>query len=211
MLKKIIPFILISFFLLSCSQTSRDIFNPEVAKSFKTENIESPFFWDPMAKVQLVIYSDFQCPACIRFENTIGTKLIKDYAETSKIGLTYKNYPLNIHKNAPEDALAAMCAHEQNKYKEFAVNMYALEEQKAWLIVSKEDRQWVATKSWLDLNKFNKCVLEWRYVAKIQKDMEEWNQIWLRWTPSVYANWTLLDYSSEEDFFKIIDWLIQSK
>lgn len=211
MLRKTIPLILISFFLLSCSQVPRDIFDPEVAKSFKTKDIESPFFWDSNEKVQLVIYSDFQCPACIRFENAIGLKLLNDYALSNKIGLTYKNYPLNIHKNAPEDALAAMCAHEQDMYKEFALNMYSLEEEKNWLILTTEDRQWIATKSWLDLNKFNQCILEWRYVEKIKKDMAEWNQIWLKWTPSVYVNGTLLDFANEEDFFKIIDWLINSK
>lgn len=208
MLKKILPIVLVSFFLLSCSQ-QRDIFDTETAKTFITKDIESPFFWDSQAKIQLVIYWDFQCPACIRFENAIGIKLLNDYALTNKIGLTYKNFPLNIHKNAPEDALAAMCAHEQDKYKEFATNMYALEEEKSWLILTKEDRQWVATKSWLDLTKFNQCVLEWRYVEKIMKDMTEWEKIGLQWTPSVYANWTLINYKDEQGFFSIVENLIK--
>lgn len=210
MFKKITILIFTCFYLFWCTQ-QRDIFNEEVAKSFKTKDIESPFFWDSNAKVQLVIYSDFQCPACIRFENTIGLKLLNEYALINKIGLTYKNYPLNTHKNAPEDALAAMCAHEQDKYKDFAVNMYKIEEEKDWLILTTEDRQWIATKSWLDLDKFNQCMFEWRYVEKIKKDMVEWDQIWLEWTPSAYVNWTLLEYTNKEDFFKIIDWLIQSK
>lgn len=208
MLKKILPIVLVSFFLLSCWQ-QRDIFDSETAKTFKTKNIESPFFWDSKAKVQLVIYGDFQCPACIRFENAIWDKLLTEYALTNKIGLTYKNFPLNIHKNAPEDSLAAMCAHEQNKYKDFAVNMYTLEEEKNWLILTSEDRQWVAQKSWLDLPKFNQCVLEWRYVDKIIKDMAEWEKIWLQWTPSIYANWTLVSYDSTDNFFKIVDGLIK--
>lgn len=208
MLKKILLIVLVSFFLLSCWQ-QRDIFNEETAKTFINKNIESPFYWDLQAKVQLVIYSDFQCPACIRFESAIGNKLLNDYALTNKIGLTYKNFPLNIHKNAPEDALASMCAHEQDKYKEFAINMYSLEEEKNWLILTLEDRQWVAQKSGLDMTKFNQCVLEWRYVDKIKQDMIDWEKIWLQWTPSVYANGTLINYTDEENFFKIIDSLIK--
>lgn len=209
MLKKIIPVILISLFLLSCSVQQRDIFNEETAKTFINKDISSPFFWDSNSKVQLEIYWDFQCPACIRFENAIWLKLLKDYALTNKIGLTYKNYPLSSHKNAPEDALAAMCAHEQWKYKDFAINMYSLEEEKNWLILTTEDRQWVAQKSWVDLDRFNQCVTEWRYVNKIKQDMADWDKKWLEWTPSIYANWILMQYNSIEDFFKIIDSLLK--
>lgn len=208
MLRKIIPLVLVSFFLLSCSQ-QRDIFNAETAKTFITKDIQSPFFWDPQAKVQLVIYSDFQCPACIRFESAIGIKLMDEYAITNKIWLTYKNFPLNIHINAPEDALAAMCAHEQDKYKEFAVNMYALEEEKNWLLLTIVDRQGVATKSGLDINKFNQCVTDWRYVEKIKQDMAEWIKIWLEWTPSVYSNGKQIVFKDETGFFEILDNLIK--
>jgi len=208
MLKKIFVIIFASFILISCSE-QRNIFNEQTAKNFKNQNIESPFYWDPLAKVQLMIFSDFQCPACINFEKNIWEKILKDYALTNKIWFTFKNFPLNIHPNAPEDALAWLCAHEQNKFKEFATNMYTLEDEKKWLRLTKEDRQWVAKKSWLDISKFNQCVLEWRYVDKIKQDMAEWEKIWLLWTPSVYANWKLIELSSPESFYTILDWLIK--
>ena len=207
MAKKSLILLSLSFFLLSCWQT-RDIFNEETAKTFIQKDISSPFFWDPKAKVQLIAFWDFQCPACILFEKAIWEKLLKEYALTNKIWLTYKNFPLSIHKNAPEDALAAMCAHEQWKYKEFATWMYALEDEKKWLLLTKEDRQWVAKVAWLDVASFDKCVLEWRYVDKIKQDMSLWEKMWLQWTPSVYANWQLISFDSVESFFNIIDQLL---
>ena len=208
MFKKFLIITFISFSLLSCSE-QRDIFNEQTAKNFKNQNIESPFFGNPNAKIQLTIFSDFQCPACIRFEKTIWTKLLNEYAITNKIWLTYKNFPLNIHINAPEDALASMCAHEQNEFIAFASKMYAQEEEKQWLRINNEDRQNIAKSVWIDIVEFNQCVLDWRYVNKIKQDMLDWEKLWLRWTPSVYANGKLIGFNSEESFYTILDWLIK--
>jgi protein-disulfide isomerase len=207
MTKKILILLSISFFLFSCTK-ERDILNDSSNSTYIQKNIDSPFFWNPSSKVQLIAFGDFQCPACIFFEKEIGERLLKDYALTNKIWITYKNFPLSIHKNAPEDSLAAMCMHEQWKYKDFAVKMYALEDLKKWLIVSKEDRQNVAKEAWADLVKFNQCVTEWRYIDKIKEDMKIWEKMWLLWTPSVYANWQIINFDSVESFFKIIDQLL---
>lgn len=207
-MKKLILFFIISFLLISCSQ-ERNILNPDSTNTFKNINIDSPFYWDPNSKVQLIIFSDFQCPACINFEKNIWEELINNYALTNKVGLTYKSFPLDIHVNAPEDALASMCAHEQGKYKEFAKKMYSLEELKKWLRITIEDRQLLANWISLDIPKYNTCVNEWRYVDKIKQDMNEWEKMWLQWTPSVYANGTIINYGSKEDLFNIIEKLLK--
>ncbi|EKE28251.1 MAG: DsbA oxidoreductase [uncultured bacterium (gcode 4)] len=207
MIKKILILLSLSFFLFSCSQ-ERDILDPDTEKTFIQKNIDSPFFWNPESKVQLIEFGDFQCPACIFFEKEIWEKLYKEYALTNKIGLTYKNFPLSIHRNAPEDSLAAMCAHEQWKYKDFADKMYALEDEKKWLIVTQEERQSIAWSIWADIEKFNQCVSEWRYVDRIKQDMALGEKMWLQWTPSVYANWQLINFDSVEWFFKILDQLL---
>ncbi|EKE30074.1 MAG: DsbA oxidoreductase [uncultured bacterium (gcode 4)] len=207
MIKKILILLSLSFFLFSCSQ-QRDIFNEGTSKNFIQKNIDSPSFGNPAAKVQLIEFGDFQCPACIFFEKEIWQKLFKDYVLTNKIWITYKNFPLSAHRNAPEDALAAMCAHEQWKYMDFATRMYAFEDEKKWLVVTKEDRENIAASAWADMIKFKQCVLEWRYVDKIKQDMELGEKMWLQWTPSVYANWQLINFDSVEGFFKILDQLI---
>ncbi len=110
--------------------------------------------------------------------------------------------------NAPEDALAWLCAAEQWKYKEYSKALYALEENKKWLENTNIERSDLAAKNWLNKAVFEKCMAEWRYVDKIKSDMAEWDRLWLQWTPSVYANWNLINFNSEESFFKILDQLI---
>lgn len=106
----IVGLVAASFLLASCSNSdllSRD------PSSFLDKKIESPFFGNKSAKVQMTVFTDFQCPACIQFDEVIAGPLFEQYADTGKIGLEYRMYPLSIHKNAPEDALAALCAESQ--------------------------------------------------------------------------------------------------
>lgn len=93
-----------------------------------TKDIESPFFGSKTSKVQLTVYSDFQCPGCIYFHQAVMEKLKNEYITTNKIGYTFIHMPLtSIHDNAFDDATASMCAAAQGKFPEFADKMYALE------------------------------------------------------------------------------------
>ncbi len=130
-MKKIFLLVLLPFFLVSCG--TQNI--PQVSK-----NIESAVFGAPSSKVQLTVFADYECPACIYFEKTIGQELYENYVKTNKITVTYKNFPLTQHKNAERDALAALYALSQGKYWEFSLEMYALEDQKKGDIVTDSER-----------------------------------------------------------------------
>ncbi len=65
-------------------------------------------------KVALVVFSDFECPFCVRyFENVIGP-LMKD--TTQNLALVYKHFPLSFHEHAYQWALESECvgAHLEN-------------------------------------------------------------------------------------------------
>jgi protein-disulfide isomerase len=126
---KIIIAVLVAATILLTSCSSPDLLSRDPSV-FLDKKIESPFFGNKSAKVQMMVFTDFQCPACIQFEEVIGGELFGQYVDTGKIGLEYRMFPLSIHKNAPEDALAALCSESQGKFKEFSKEMYGLEEQK---------------------------------------------------------------------------------
>ena len=205
---KIISVLLLSLVLASCS-ADRNILTQDSGKIID-KKIESPFSGNKNSKVQMMIFTDFQCSACIRFDKIIWWELFEKYVLTNKIGLTYKMFPLSIHKNAPEDALAALCAESKWKYKEFAKEIYSLEEAKAWLRITYEDRLNIGKKIWLDSSEFKKCIDDWNYVSKIKEDMDLWNKMWLQWTPSVYINWKIVNFWSPEELFRIIDLILAS-
>ncbi len=131
-MKKLL-FLLLPFFLLSCGESTPVA--PQISK-----DIESAVFGAPSSKVQLTIFADYECPACIYFEKTIGQELYEKYVQTNKISVTYKNFPLPQHKNAERDALAALYALSNGKYWEFNLLMYDLEDQKKGDKVTDEER-----------------------------------------------------------------------
>jgi protein-disulfide isomerase len=195
---KIFITILLSFLLLSCYSV------PEVKKE-----IESPFYWDKNSNTQIKIYTDFQCPACIVFEQAIWKTLFEKYALTNKIWLTYKMFPLPKHTNAKDDAISVLCSSKQWKYSEFSTKMYELEKEKDWKTVTFENRLQIARDIKLNEAEFTTCVNEKHYLNKIESDIKDWNEKDnLKWTPSIFMNWVLIDMSSIttiDDFFKLID------
>ena len=72
---------------------------------------------DPNAPITVVVYSDFECPFCGRFATEIMPDLDKDYIETGKVKLAFRNVPLdNVHKQAVAAAIYTVCAGEQGKF-----------------------------------------------------------------------------------------------
>ncbi len=70
------------------------------------------------ARVTLVEYSDFQCPACKAFQPVIDQAL-KDPQLVDKVRFVYRSFPLsNIHPNAALAAQAAEAAAKQGKFWE---------------------------------------------------------------------------------------------
>lgn len=70
----------------------------------------------PTAKVTIVEYSDFQCPACAAYYPAV--KQIAD-AYPNDVRVIYRHYPLaQIHKNATLASQAAEAAARQNKFWE---------------------------------------------------------------------------------------------
>ncbi len=79
-----------------------------------------PVMGNTNAKVTLIEFSDYQCPFCERhFTQTEGT-LKKEYIDTGKVKLYYRDFPLSqIHQGAEKGAEAVRCAGDQNKYWEY--------------------------------------------------------------------------------------------
>lgn len=191
--------------LLALAGCTNEPSAPQVSK-----NIESAVFGAPQSKVQLTIFADYQCPACIYFEKTIGEDLYNKYVMTNKITVTYKNFPLTtIHKNAERDALAGLCALSEGKYWEFSKKMYAFEEQKAGNKVTDEERINVAKEAGVNEATMKQCMAEGWYMNKIASDMKEGEAMGLEGTPSVYLNGQIMQFKSKEEFFGIIDAILK--
>ncbi len=161
---------------------------------------DAPFTGGSGAKVEIVEYSDFQCPFCAK-----GAELLKEIKAKygDKVKFAFKHFPLPFHKQAQKASEAAMCAKEQKP--ETFWNMH----DKMFADQSKlEIADLVATAVSLGLNKeaFEKCLSEDKYRAYIESNVKEGTDLGVRSTPTFYVNGQIVNgVQPIEVFAELID------
>jgi protein-disulfide isomerase len=64
---------------------------------------------NPKAPIMLVEYSDFDCPFCKQYHETM-TRIMEEYGPSGKVAWAYRHFPLEqLHPNAPKIAEASEC------------------------------------------------------------------------------------------------------
>lgn len=139
------------------------------------------------AKVSIVEYSDFQCPACGSYY-PIVEKITSEYKD--KISFTYRHFPLPQHKNAELTAFAAEAAGKQGKFWE----MYSMifEHQKDWSDVGVPQAEKIvlnyARELKLDMDLFAKDMKSTETRDHVKRDKDVGIRSGVNGTPSFYVN-----------------------
>lgn len=137
------------------------------------------------AKLTLVEFGDYQCPAC-GAAHPIVKKFIEENKE--KVTLVFRNYPLSSHPNGGIAAEAAEAAAAQNKFWEMHDMLY--ENQPTW--ADKKDPLPIfieyATKLGLDVEKFRQDVSTNAYGNYINRDRQDGDDLGIRATPTFFMN-----------------------
>jgi protein-disulfide isomerase len=67
---------------------------------------------NPNAPIVVIEYSDYDCPFCKNFHDTMNT-IMEEFAVGGKVAWTYRQFPLEqLHPNAPRISEAAFCVGE---------------------------------------------------------------------------------------------------
>ncbi len=74
---------------------------------------DDPVLGNKNAKLTMVEFSDYECPFCKRYFDQTFSQVKKEYIDTGKVKLVYRDLPLSFHQNAHKEAQAAECAREQ--------------------------------------------------------------------------------------------------
>lgn len=87
---------------------------PAPPKNAKVSVDDDPVLGDKNAKVTVIEFSDYECPFCKRHFDQVYPLLKKDYIDSGKVKLIFRDYPLPFHDPmATYEAQAANCAKEQ--------------------------------------------------------------------------------------------------
>jgi protein-disulfide isomerase len=155
------------------------------------------------AKIVLIEYGDFQCPAC-GFYFSVLKKLSEEFGEN--IAIVYRHFPLfSIHPNAKTAAYAAEAAGKQGKFWE----MYDLifSNQAEWSDKKNVDEIFVGYAQSLNLNidQFKEDFSSKEIRQKIEDSYQNALRLGLDSTPSFFLNGKkIVNPRNYEDFKNII-------
>ena len=89
---------------------------------------------NPDAAVTIIVYTDFQCYWCRKFEENDLPLIIENYVKTGKVFIQFRDFPLTlIHKYAFKSAEYADCTALQGKYMPVRSLLYKY--QKDWSVI----------------------------------------------------------------------------
>ena len=149
----------------------------------------SPIIGNPSATITIVEWGDYQCTFCYKFHQSTMNTIKQDFIETGKVKLVFKDFPLN----GPDSVLAAEaahCAQDQGKYWQYHDELYKNwgGERTGWITRDSLDK--FATTVSVDLEKFDKCFDDHKYLERVNQMYEFGREIGIDATPSflVFSN-----------------------
>ena len=156
---------------------------PNIIDTSKWDLSREPILGKEDAVVEMIIFDDFQCPFCARFEQQAFLDIKKEYIDTGKVKFIYMHLPLGFHPMAQPAAEATECAHEQGKFWELHDKIF---ENQASL---NEDnlKKW-AEEIELDMDKYNTCYDTGKYSERVKEEMSLGQQSGIQGTPSFLIN-----------------------
>jgi protein-disulfide isomerase len=127
---------------------------------------------DVNAPLTVIEFSDFQCPYCLRHNTETQPALDEKYVDSGKVLWVYKNFPLNIHPQAPAAAIASECAAEQGKFWEMHEVLFNSVD--SWAIADPTPVfAGLATDLGMDSDAFTACLSNPDIKARVDSDLAE--------------------------------------
>ena len=134
------------------------------------------------APVEIVVYSDFKCPFCAMFAQTIR-ELQKNGIDGIDTTVTFKHFPLSIHPTAPMAHQAALAAGEQGRFWEMHDLLFANQQR-----VQRSDLIDFARQLGLDMPRFAAALDSEQLRHAIEADVADGEARQITGTPTFYVN-----------------------
>ncbi len=150
------------------------------------------------APVEMIEFSDFECPYCLRAYETV-MRVLKTYGD--RVRFVYRHYPLPNHPHARPAAEASACAAEQDKFWPYHDRLFANPTK-----LSDADLKQHAAALGLNVQQFNACVEGRKYQALVDEDLKAGAAIGVTGTPAFFINGRALSGAQPfEAFARVID------
>jgi protein-disulfide isomerase len=165
---------------------------------------------NPNAKVTLIEYGDFECPACGAYF-PIVQQLVQNYSST--VLFAFRNFPLyQIHPDAGIAAQAAEAAGLLGGQAQYwQMNNLLYKNQNTWATISPDQVvsqffDGYAQSLGLNVDQFNQDISSSAVLNKIQTDVNGGNAAQINHTPTFFVNLAQIQNpASYSDFASVLD------
>jgi protein-disulfide isomerase len=138
-------------------------------------------------KVEIIEFSDFQCPYCQKFYNEAYKEIKAKYIDTKEVKLTFRHLPLPFHVNAQKAAEASECANKQDKFFEYHDILFEKGQSDGTGLAVADLKQY-ARDLGLNATKFNSCLDSGETTEIVKKDLEDGQKAGVSGTPTFFVN-----------------------
>jgi predicted DsbA family dithiol-disulfide isomerase len=148
---------------------------------FAFDHGDAPTAGGARAAVELVEFSDFECPYCRTFTATLK-QVLDRYGD--RVRLVYRQMPIpSLHPQAFRAAEASLCAHEQGRFRDYHDALFADQ-------ASNTDPRLghLAARLQLDTAAFAECLASGRRADQVRADMREGARVGVNGTPALFVN-----------------------
>jgi len=171
---------------------------PANDKVYKVNAGDAPSKGPRAAPVQIVEFSDFQCPYCARVVPTI--KQIED-KYSGQVRISFRNFPLPFHNNAQAAAEASAAANAQGKFWQMHDKLFANQQ-----ALDRPSLEKYASEIGLDVGKFKADLDSGRFKDAVNKDVEYAKTVNVNSTPAFFVNGHFINGAMPyESFAQLID------
>jgi len=158
---------------------------------------DDAFIGDENAPVEIIEFSDFECPFCARFFSQTLDQINTEYIETGKARLVYRDFPLSIHPQAQKAAEAAECAGEQGKFFDMHDKMFE-NGVSGGVGLFKRYAQEIG----LNQDDFDECLDSGKMAEEVQKDFTDGQKAGVSGTPAFFINGQMISGAQPFSVFK---------
>ena len=146
----------------------------------------SPILGNPNAPITLVEFGDYQCHFCNVFFHSTENDIMKNYVETGKVRMIFKDYNI-IGPDSINASHGAHCANDQGLFWEYHDILYSnwTGENNGW--ASSENLTRFAQEIGLDMNEWSKCMQNAVHSQTILASNEDAKTLELTGTPAFFV------------------------
>lgn len=187
-----IVLVLLIGLLVVLNQKSEQAGQDAVQSALTSLSLEGqPILGSADAKISVVEFGDYKCPACKDWEETVFPKLVADYVDTGKVKFSFMQFPF-----LGEDSFTSAYASEvistnyPDAFWTFHEEIYKQQGNERTLWATPDKLAEIAALAVPDLDQeaFKKQLGEQQYIQQAEKDKSIGAKADVQGTPSVFVN-----------------------